>query len=170
MESSIFDLREDSRWVRNLLPGKGLPQRFLFSLQVQLITKSCRFHFLRASQLSCTSLNSLPCCSCPRWQHLKWPLSLSSLPLTSVLCLNELFLKFRSAHNIPLCSSLPVPSLPTDQGLTPNVDHTRPRAVRPLWSVWSSSLCASACGVSGACSPPPGPWAAFKHQLSSSWL
>ena len=170
MESSIFDLREDSRWVRNLLPGKGLPQRFLFSLRVQLITKSCGFHFLHASQLSCASLNSLPCCSCPRWQHLKWPLSLSTLPLTSVLCLNELFLKFRSDCNICLRSGLPVPSLPTDQGLTPTVDHTRPGAVVPPWSVSSSSLYVSVCGVSGACTPPPGPWAVFKHQLGSPWL
>ena len=120
-------------------------------------------------QIKYAGLHALPECLNLLVTWRKWlSISLSSLPLTSVLCLNELFLKFRSDRNIHLCSSLPVPSLPTDQGLTPTVDHTRPRAVVPPWSVHSSSLCASACGISGACSPAPGPWAAFKHKLSSS--
>ena len=139
MESSVFDLREVSRWVRNLLPREGKPQSFLFTLQVQLLTKSCWFHFLHASQLSCTPLTFLPCYSCPRWQHLRWPLSLSSLPLTSVFCLNELFLKFRSDHNIVLSSGLLVPfasltayrsKLNSRRG-----PHETPRSRAPLLSV-----------------------------------
>ena len=80
-----------------------------------------------------------PCYSCPRWQHLRWPLSLSSLPLTSVFCLNELFLKFRSDHNIVLSSGLLVPfasltayrsKLNSRRG-----PHETPRSRAPLLSV-----------------------------------
>lgn len=98
---------------------------------------------------------------------LKRPRGLSSLSLTPVLCLNELFLKFRSGHNILLSSVLQVSRLPTVQGLNPTVGPTRPFTVVLACSVSSSSLCAFAY-VSWARTPFP--WSAFTSQLGYLFL
>ena len=168
IESSAFDLRGINKQVRNLLPGWGMATKLPFhppcpvNHQIILILlSSCFSDRLHVFEFSFLLLWSwLP-------SSLKRPRGLFPLPLTSVLCLNELFLKFRSDHNILLSSVLQVSRLPTDQGLNPTAGHTRLFPVVLTRWVSSSSLCAFAY-VSWACTPFP--WPAFKSQLGCLFL